>query len=83
MNKLTSGLVGSATPIFGAVCSETQHALSSDSDGEEEDDERSTRQIAIGVESASLLNEATLTYGDTGSIAPFVDSLPSRCYVFC
>jgi len=57
--------------------------LSSDSDDGEDDDERSPRQMTIVKSSvAPPLNEATLTYGDTCSIAPFVDSLPSA-WVSC
>ena len=53
-------------------------ALSSDSDDGEDDDERSPRQMTVVKSSvAPPLNEATLTSGDTCSIAPFVDSLPS------
>ena len=53
-------------------------ALSSDSDDGEDDDDRSPRQMtAVKSSIAPPLNEATLTSGDTCSIAPFVDSLPS------
>jgi hypothetical protein len=57
--------------------------LSSNSDDGEDHDERSPRQMTIVKSSvAPPLNDATLTYGDTCSIAPFVDSLPSA-WVSC
>ena len=53
------------------------------SDDGEDDDERSPRQMTVVKSSvAPPLNEATLTSGDTCSIAPFVDSLPSA-WVTC
>ncbi len=57
--------------------------LSSDSDDGEDHDERSPRQMTnVKSSVAPPLNEATLTYGDTCSIAPFVDSLRSA-WVSC